>query len=255
MTERQLEERLRRWHLEEADASPMPSTLRLALDQIAANRPIAGRPGLLPRYAVILVLVLLLIGAVAGAIAIGARVVLPDPSRLSLIDPATLDPCELLPGPGTWVGREPRRHRPGPAPVGGDSCAYGWDDGGNLHFQLRAQRTTEAQGRDIARDLLSSGGGRALGPLAVAGHPAWLGQAVSNGQECAVLAVSADPYFFVVWLTCRDNLPAAEDDAWDGFRERMVAVSGEALDNLDALNEGLPPPNRVELDRFGNLVY
>ena len=51
------------------------------------------------------------------------------------------------------------------------------------------------------------------------------------------MAVSADPYFFVVWLTYRPNLPPPSAVDWDGFRDDLVAIGSGVVDNLDALKE------------------
>lgn len=257
MTERQLEDRLRRWHLDEADASPMPLQLRTLIDDLvqAGSRP---RAAPFERPLVVLVAVLLLLAAALVAVTLGSRILQPDLA----LDPAALDPCEVLPGPGLPTSGEPNRHA-APRLVGGDACAYGWDDGGNLHLQLRDDRTTRADAQAIAARLFSSVDGQAPVALLVDGHAAWLGRAAwstatSGGdmmRPCAAMAVSAEPYFFVAWLTCREGLPAPTEIDWEGFQERLVAISGWVLANLDALNDGRPVPHRVDVEPGRGLGY
>lgn len=251
MTQRQLEERLRRWHLAEADTQPMPLHLRTVMDEIVAA-DVRPRRAPFGRAVMVVLVTVLLVVAALGAVALGSRNLQPD-IRLTL-DPATLDPCEVLPGPGLPTTSEPNRHA-GPRLVGGDACAYGWDDGGNLHLQLRDHHTTRAEAEAIAARLFSSVGGQAPVSLQVDGNPAWLGRAAWSTDSCVAMAVSAEPYFFVGWLTCRDGLPAPGEVDWEGFGERLAAISALVLANLDALNDGRPVPQRIDVDPGRGLTF
>jgi hypothetical protein len=253
MTERQLEERLRRWHLAEAEASPPPPYLATLVDEVVDAGVARTRRPLARSQVIVWVALLLLLTAALGVVVLGSRILPPD--RPLSLDPAALDPCEILPGPGFTTTARPKRHT-APAVVGGDACAYGWDDGGNLHLQLRDARTTRAEAERIAVSLFDLGDDYSPSNIVVDGHDAWLGRATwppkSSGGEvlepCAAMAVSAEPYFFVAWLTCRDGLPLPTEVDWEGFRERLVFVSRRVLTNLEAVNDGRPVPHRIEVD-------
>jgi hypothetical protein len=244
MTDRQLEERLRRWYETSVDTAPLPSTLPRVLDELP-ERGRAWRLVRLPRPVVVLLAALLLAGATAGAVLVGSQVFKPDPS-LSL-DPANLDPCHVLPGPGLGLTTEPLLHD-APAIVGGNACAYGYDDGRNVHLQLRDERTDADAAAALAGELFgtASGGDRPTSVL-IGGHQAWLGVATwppadgsnpAHRTECAAIAVHANPYFFVVWRTCQRNAPPLEHTQWQVYRENLEVIAAAVVTNLEALNEG-----------------
>jgi hypothetical protein len=263
MTDHELHGRLRRWHVAEATGEPAPVSLWASV----ADIPTLGEAGRrTPQVAhALLVAALIVAAAVAGAIAIASQ---PDSELVDRsLDPASLNPCQLLPGPGPGVRElaEPILHE-GAAVVGGQSCAYGWDDGSNLHLQVRNQSTTDADVPAIVGSIFSGGGNEGGGPIrfTVDGHPAWFGRAAwtrpptatgspRGTDDCVAAAVSSDPYFFVLWLTCRQtgrdtgqpSIGELSMDAWADYRMWAEEVAHGVLANLVALNAGDDPPYRV----------
>lgn len=250
MTDRPLDERLRRWHLAEAESSSLSPTLRTALDQLvdagsAAHRARVSRP------LIVILVALLLLTTVLGAIAVGSQVLRLD--RSLELDPGALDPCRVLPGPGLPTTGAPNRHS-APQIVGGDACAYGWDDGTNTHLQLRNTRTGAEEAAGIAARLFDIGDGEGPTALVVAGYPAWLGRArwsSADERACAAMAVAAGDVFFVVWLTCRDELPLQTDVAWQEFRDELEAIGSRVVANLMAFDAGRPPVFALDHDGRG----
>lgn len=252
MTHREVDERLRQWHAAEVRPLDVPQGLWTAVAGIPDTVPALRRVSVRRQW-------VLLAAAIAAVLAMGALVAGSGLLDNEALDPARLDPCEVLPGPGISAAindGQPIRHAVNMAPtdVEGSACAYGWDDGTNPHFQLRNQATTTGEGRALAEALFASGGQPAQ-ELAVEGVQAWLGtsdwtsdqEAVEAADACVGMAVSSEPYFFVLWFTCFRPTDIPSIDMHD-YRESGTEVVLGVLDNLAALNDGREPAYSIDRD-------
>ena len=249
MTHRLLDERLRRWHRAEAESSVLPPTLRTIVDQVVDAGPTSHRARV-SRPLIVILAASLLLTLELGAIAIGSQILRLD--RSLDLDPRTLDPCLVLPGPWLPTTGEPNRHS-GPQIVGGAACAYGWDDGRNVHLQLRAVSTGADEAAVLAARLFTADDGDDAIPLVVDGYSAWLGRTVwssADERACAAMAVSASDVFFVVWHTCRDGLTFRGATS-QASRDALEAIGHAVIANLVALDEGRPPVFALDGDGRG----
>lgn len=188
---------------------------------------------------------LLLIAALVGILALGAVAVagglvrIPSPDA-QLLNPALLQPCAVLPGPG--LEGEALRTHDGDPRLGGMACAYGYDGGDNPHFQLRTEFTTELEARVLASRLMPS----SREVLIEDGTTrAWLGTVEAMGYQYVAVIGHRDPYLFVGYLRAGDSPPDAArrppSPIGDRDRARAIALVHGVIGNLEALNAGKAP--------------
>jgi hypothetical protein len=200
-----------------------------------------------PRPSTPLLLVAALLGILAlGAVAVaGGLVRTPSPDAL-LLNPAMLEPCQVLPGPGIAADEGPRTHDGDPR-IGGMACGYSWDGGNNPHFQLRTEYTSEPEARALAAQLMPSSREVLIDDGTVR---AWLGTVEAMEFEYVAVIGHRDPYLFVGYLRAGDKrigVPQPPSPITDDDRARAVALVHGVVANLEALNAGEPPTFALEV--------
>jgi hypothetical protein len=276
MSERELAALIRDWAAAEATDGPsvalrprivaIPDTTPHR--RLGTSAPFADR-----RTVLILAAVLALTMAVAGALAIGSGLV-PVPWQDSTrIHPGAIDPCSVVAGgparqvpelgsPYMWLGgsgpddhlvqledyEEQRNRRPPRInSFEGRGCLYLTGDGPFpplALFQLREHVTSADDAAAVVASLFRTGSPPfSAGPMrtVVQGHPAWVGLvAVPGGlgddPYRVGLAVSADPYFFVVVPEVDTGLQLSDGAGhawWEGHMEPQArALATELLERL-----------------------
>lgn len=199
---------------------------------------------------------LLLIAALVGILVLGTAIAVagglirePLPDSLvpdARLDLATLDPCEVLPGPAAMPGsdgqiNQPLRHDGNLILGAGMTCAYGWDDGTNPHFQIRDVETSAQEARALVDDLMV---GETRLVVRDSQVTAWLGVAEWNGWEYVAVTAHRGPYLFTIWIRGGDRTEAGVSipptPINDRDRERAVELVQSVSANLDAMNDGRP---------------
>lgn len=188
---------------------------------------------------------LLLVAALLGILALGTVAVVgglvrtPSPDAL-LLNPAMLEPCEVLPGRGVAADGGPLTHDGDPR-IGGMACGYGWDDGANPHFQLRTEYTSESESRVLVARLMPSSREVLIDDGTVR---AWLGTVDAIEFEYVAVIGHWDPYLFVGYLRAGDKpdgVPLPPSPITDDDRARAIKLVRGVIGNLAALNAGKPP--------------
>ena len=200
-----------------------------------------------PRPARSLVLIAALLALLAlGAAALASGLVhLPWPDAGPL-DPASLDPCDILPGPGISSDRPLFTH-PGHPALGGQACAYSWDGGANPHFQLHSAFTTETEALALVHEVMPS-----PREVLIDDDPvrAWLGTVAAMKFEYVAVIGHRDPYLFVGYLRAGDKpigVPLPPTPITDGDRARAEDLVRAVVANLKALNARSEPESVLEV--------
>jgi len=198
-----------------------------------------------PARSMLLVAALLAL-LVVGATALASGLVrLPWPDAAPL-DPASLRPCEVLPGPGTGPGESPRTHSGDPH-IGGQACGYAWDGGTNPHFQLRSEFTSETEALMLVEEIMSSSREVLIADGAIR---AWLGTVAAMEFEYIAVIGHRDPYLFIGYLRAGDQrigVPVPPTPVTDRDRAQARDLVRKVVANLEALNAGAEPRFVLEI--------
>lgn len=228
MTDRTLERRIEELFAEEHTRA-VPGVLRervVAIPETHASpdRAMGSRRAMLLLAAALLVSVLL----VAGALGSGAfRGVVPWVS--SYADPATVDVCPVLERAIVRLrtsGPQPSglsRFDHGGVPVawGARVCAHGWDGGWtDPHLLLMPEITPYATAAGLLDSVFVVERGSSEWRPAAMG--VWVTTAVDRSSPFSAVAVSAEPYFFVV--TKRD--PTEARSLAEAVRLELLSTGG-----------------------------
>lgn len=231
MTDRVLEDVVASWYRSRADAEPMPERLRARVLALPEGRGFAawrllrlGRP-LTPRVVAVALLTAALLGLALGAAAGMLPRIWPD---RAIAFPANLDACTVL--------ESALRNHPLQRVVGGDHgrtvwgahvCANDSWDGSyqDRHLLIRTQPTTLAEAQAIIDDPanwaeVQRDEGYAVLPAVwrPLSPGLWAGSAAADAreQDMDAIAVSREPYFFIVtgrlaWEVVEDAVSVAAE--------------------------------------------
>lgn len=200
-----------------------------------------------PARSLVLIAALLALLALGAAAVAGGLVRLPWPEAGPL-DPASLDPCEVLPGPGIAPNRPPLTHTGHPA-LGGQACGYRWDGGPNPHFQLRSAFTTEAEALALVDGVMPSPREVLIEDGTVR---AWLGTVAAMEYQYVAVIGHRDPYLFVAYLRAGDKptgVPLPPTRITDGDRTQAEDLVWGVVANLEALNARSEPEFVLEISQ------
>ena len=262
MLDHELSTLIRDWAGAEAADGPSPSLRQriIAIPDVVASRRGAASFGN-RRTLLLLAAVLAMTVALGGALAVGAGLIHLPWQESDPIHPGAIDPCSVVAGgPSTQQTRnlldgsvfdmeeEANSSPPRINSFDGGGCLYlATDDVSSLAlFQLRNQITPTDRAEEVAARLFRAGAPPfSTGPmrLSVEGHPAWVGRLAvvwagraTDSPYRVGLAVSADPYFFIVVpevQTALDLTDRAGLSWWANHLEPQArALAGELLARL-----------------------
>lgn len=188
---------------------------------------------------------LLLVAALVALLVVGATALASGLVRLPWpdagpVNPASLDPCEVLPGSGIGPGGSPRTHDGHPR-IGGQACAYAWDGGSNPHFQLRPEFTSETEALALVEEIMPSTREVLMADGAVR---AWLGTVAAMEFEYVAVIGHRDPYLFIGYLRAGDNrigVALPPTPITDRDRTQARDLVRDVVANLEALNARAEP--------------
>lgn len=237
MTDRELELRLSDWYVDET-AGSTTDALRTRVMAIPDRSPVGSNWFGRPRWMV--AAALLLLGLVLGGVVAGAGGLLRPPRQAdrlvvgpaevdpAVVDPAVVDPAALLARAvdraGLKQGTMKRNH---------DMTSWGarvsvndvWDGGWNdRHLLFRTVSTTGADATELLREDPLAG---ADVEWDVVASGVWVGTAEARSPLYAV-AVSAEPYFFIVTGGDVDRTRAVAEAVLAELRASPPTLDGQA---------------------------
>lgn len=226
--QRTLEGRLAAWYRQGDDAGSPPDALRvaiLALPDVRRPNPLAWLAPPWARSRAVAAIVLLAAALVGLAVVGATGLVRPAPDTVRPL-PIAMDACDVLVaafGPNEVPNGTSGDH--GLTAWGGHVCVNdSWDGGYNdRHLLLRLSSTSTDEARALIADSSNWASSTTTPSLDVVwtelAHEVWLGTSpYAGGGTAAAIAVSHDPYFFIV----------TEEEAWRalGTAHEVAAVLG-----------------------------
>lgn len=206
MIDRSLEARLA--ELYDGQIGPtVPAELRERILSIPDTRAWRGKP-LEGRRTIILLAAALLIAALLAVASLGSggfRGV--GPLTATHRDPATIDVCEVLNAAFLRLGTRAATaaaartfdHGDTPTAWGARICARGWDGSwDNPHLLLLSEPTTRIEADELLDVVFATEREGSAWVREAAG--VWIAPAVDRSSGFTAVAVSSDPYFFVVTM-------------------------------------------------------